>query len=39
MIKDLENKQLVTRDSGALISSEDTNPPVLVLKSDGSYYT
>ena len=37
MIKDLENKQLVTRDSGALISSEDTNPPVLVLKSDGSY--
>ena len=34
---DLKNNNLVILDDGALISSEKTEPPVLILKSDGTY--
>ena len=37
MIQDLKNNNLVILDDGALISSEKTEPPVLILKSDGTY--
>lgn len=37
MIRDLKNNNLVILDDGALISSEKTEPPVLILKSDGTY--
>ena len=37
MIQDLKNNNLVRLDDGALISSEKTEPPVLILKSDGTY--
>ena len=37
MIQDLKNNNLVILDDGALISSEKTEPPILILKSDGTY--
>ena len=37
MIKDLTSKKLVTKDDGALVSSETTDPKILITKSDGSY--
>jgi len=37
MIKDLTSKKLLTTDDGALVSSEATDPKILITKSDGSY--
>ena len=37
MISDLKKKKLVKLDDGAIVSTEDLDPPVLVLKSDGTY--
>ncbi len=37
MIGNLEKNKLVIMDSGALISTQKTDPPVLILKSDGTY--
>ncbi|NCV54507.1 MAG: arginine--tRNA ligase, partial [Betaproteobacteria bacterium] len=37
MIEELKEKQLVKEDDGALVSSEDTDPKILITKSDGSY--
>ena len=37
MIADLDQKKLVKLDDGAVVSSEDIEPPVLILKSDGTY--
>lgn len=37
MIQALKEQNLVRIDDGALISNENTDPPVLILKSDGTY--
>ena len=37
MIKDLVEKKKVKDDDGALISTENTEPKILITKSDGSY--
>ena len=37
MIKDLVEKKKVKDDNGALISTENTEPKILITKSDGSY--
>ena len=37
MIQTLKEQNLVKIDDGALISNENTDPPVLILKSDGTY--
>lgn len=37
MIQALKEQNLVKIDNGALISNENTDPPVLILKSDGTY--
>ena len=37
MIQSLKEQNLVKIDDGALISNENTDPPVLILKSDGTY--
>lgn len=37
MIQTLKDKNLIKEDAGALISSEKFEPPILVLKSDGTY--
>ena len=37
MVEDLKNKNLISLDDGALISNQDVDPPVLILKSDGTY--
>ena len=37
MIQTLKEQNLVRIDDGALISNENTDPPVLILKSDGTY--
>jgi arginyl-tRNA synthetase len=37
MIKDLFNNNKIEKDGGALISSENTEPKILITKSDGSY--
>ena len=37
MIEELEEKKLLTKDNGALVSTENTNPKILITKSDGSY--
>ena len=37
MIEVLEKDKKVIRDDGALISAEDTDPKILITKSDGSY--
>ncbi len=37
MLKDLENDGKIERDDGAFISSQITDPRVLITKSDGSY--
>ena len=37
MIQALKEQNLVKIDDGALISNENTDPPVLILKSDGTY--
>jgi len=37
MIKGLKEKKLIKEDDGALVSSEDTEPKILITKSDGSY--
>ena len=37
MIQTLKDKNLIKEDDGALISSEKFEPPILVLKSDGTY--
>ena len=36
MIETLK-KKLIKKDDGALVSSEESEPPILVLKSDGTY--
>ena len=37
MIEILEKEKKIIRDDGALISAEDTDPKILITKSDGSY--
>lgn len=37
MINDLVNNKKVIKDEGALISSENVDPKILITKSDGSY--
>jgi len=37
MIEDLLENKKITDDAGALISAEDTDPKILITKSDGSY--
>ena len=37
MLKDLENNHKIEYDDGAIISSEMTEPRILITKSDGSY--
>ena len=37
MIEVLEKDKKIIRDDGALISAEDTDPKILITKSDGSY--
>jgi len=37
MIEELKEKKLIQEDDGALVSSEDTDPKILITKSDGSY--
>ena len=37
MINDLINNKKIINDSGALISAQDTEPKILITKSDGSY--
>ena len=37
MIEILEKDKKIIRDDGALISAEDTDPKILITKSDGSY--
>ena len=37
VVNDAVNKGLLIEDSGALISTEETDPPILITKSDGSY--
>ena len=37
MIIDLKNDKKIIEDSGALISAEETEPKILITKSDGSY--
>ena len=37
MIEILEKNKKIIRDDGALISAEDTDPKILITKSDGSY--
>ena len=37
MINDLKNDNKIIEDSGAFISAEDTDPKILITKSDGSY--
>ena len=37
MINDLKNVNKIIEDSGAFISAEDTDPKILITKSDGSY--
>ena len=37
MIQELKEKKLIQEDDGALVSSEDTDPKILITKSDGSY--
>ena len=37
MLKDLENNNKIEYDRGAIISSEITDPRILITKSDGSY--
>ena len=37
MIQALRDKNLIKEDAGALISSEKFEPPILILKSDGTY--
>lgn len=37
MINDLQKKGKIIEDDGALVSSENTDPKILITKSDGSY--
>ena len=37
MLQDLESKGKIEKDDGAFISSQVTNPRILITKSDGSY--
>jgi arginyl-tRNA synthetase len=37
MIEELKEKKLIKEDDGALVSSEDADPKILITKSDGSY--
>ena len=37
MLNDLKQKNKISEDGGALISNQDTDPKILVTKSDGSY--
>ncbi|MDC0051711.1 arginine--tRNA ligase [Acidimicrobiaceae bacterium] len=37
MLKKLENDNKIEKDGGALISSQQTDPRILITKSDGSY--
>jgi arginyl-tRNA synthetase len=37
VVNDAVNKGLLIEDSGALISTEEADPPILITKSDGSY--
>ena len=37
MIEELLNDKKIIYDDGALISAEDTDPKILITKSDGSY--
>ena len=37
MINDLKEKNKVRLDNEALVSAEETDPPILITKSDGSY--
>ncbi len=37
MITELKNKNLIDLDDGALISTQDNEPPILILKRDGTY--
>jgi arginyl-tRNA synthetase len=37
MINDLKNVNKIIEDSGAFISAEETDPKILITKSDGSY--
>ena len=37
MIADLKKNNLVAVDDGALISTQDNEPPILILKRDGTY--
>ncbi len=37
MLNDLQKRNVVELDDGALISTEETNPKILITKSDGSY--
>ena len=37
MLNDLKEKNKISEDDGALISNQDTDPKILITKSDGSY--
>ena len=37
MVEDLKKNNYVRSDDGALVSNENTDPPILILKSDGTY--
>ena len=37
MIKNLQNKNLVREDQGAIIANDNQDPPAILVKSDGSY--
>ncbi len=37
IVIDAKEKNLVIEDDGALVSTEDVDPPILITKSDGSY--
>jgi arginyl-tRNA synthetase len=37
MIKNLQNKNLVREDQGAIVANDDQDPPAILVKSDGSY--
>ena len=37
MISDLEKNKKISIDQGAYVSNEDTEPKILITKSDGSY--
>ena len=37
MLNDLKQKNKISEDGGALISNQDTDPKILITKSDGSY--